>query len=327
MKFSTIVNLPQVLLRPHRDLGVLLGFVAGLMSMACPNEACAASGRVTIESGGVNRTAILVEHARLKKTRRPIIIILHSGGGNAIRIRHTLGLEEKSRSASPVMVYPEAEANTGVWNDASKPGDNRDTVFIHDLISKLISEGIADRHRIFLVGVSSGGLMGLKLACGSADDFAGVVAIFASLPSDLAATCKPAHPLPVLLIMGTADPLVPYNGGDANLIDSKAALLPGSATLDLFGKAAGCGTGHTTTTFADHSTRDNSRAYLDKLSGCKVPVEFLRVEGGGHLLPRIGALGAGASLPEGERAAAPGMRNRDVDAPLLIWDFLRHLGA
>jgi poly(3-hydroxybutyrate) depolymerase len=54
---------------------------------------------------------------------------------------------------------------------------------------------------------------------------------------------------------------------------------------------------------------------------------MLRVEGGGHLLPRIGTLSFGARAPEGDRNIEPGMRNRDVDAPLLIWDFLRRLGA
>ncbi len=301
-----------------------------LVALAAGSDAAlAASGRINVESGGITRTAILVEHARLKKTRRPVIIILHSGGGNAVRVRHTLGLEDKARSSSPVMVYPEAIASH--WNDVSNPNDSRDVAFVHDLIAKLIKEGIADRHRIFIVGLSSGGLMALKLACGGGgEDFAGVVSIFADLPSDLAASCKPTHPVPFLLILGTADPFVPYNGGAASLIDSKAELVSGNATLDVFAKAASCGEGHTTVAFADHDTRDNSRAYLDKLNGCKVPVELLRVEGGGHMLPRIGMLGPGARGPEGGRGAGalpPGMRNRDVDAPSLIWDFLRRLGA
>jgi polyhydroxybutyrate depolymerase len=291
-----------------------------------PDMALAASGRINVESGGINRTAILVEHARLKKTRRPVIIILHSGGGNAVRVRHTLGLEDRARSASPVMVYPEAIGSH--WSDAANADDSRDMVFIHDLVAKLISEGIADRHRIFIVGISSGGILALKLACGGGQDFAGIVPIFADLPSELAASCKPSRPVPFLLILGTADPFVPYSGGAASLIDSKAELLSGNATLDVFAKAAACSDGHTTVTFADHDARDNSRVYLDKLNGCKVPVELLRVEGGGHLLPRTGMLAPGARAPDGERGAPPpGMRNRDVDAPLLIWDFLRRLGA
>jgi polyhydroxybutyrate depolymerase len=133
--------------------------------------------------------------------------------------------------------------------------------------------------------------------------------------------------MPFLLILGTADHSIPYNGGAANLVDIKAELLSGKATLDLFGKAASCGDTHTTIAYADHDTHDRSRAFLDRLSGCKVPVEMLRVEGGGHLLPRIGTLSFGARAPDGDRTIEPGMRNRDVDAPLLIWDFLRKLGA
>jgi len=310
--------------RLKRDLSILFGLWTVLLLGGYTGEALAVSGRVAIESGGVTRSAILVEHARLKKSRRPVIIILHAGGGNAVRVRHILGLEDKARSAAPVMVYPEAIERR--WGDAAKQGNSRDTAFIHDLIAKLISEGIADRHRIFIVGSASGGLMAMKLACGGAD-FAGVVAIFSELPADIAAGCKPAHPLPFLLILGTADPFVPYKGGTANLIDAKAELLSGNATLDVFAKAAGCGEGRATSAFADHDARDNSRAFLDKLNGCKVPVELLRIEGGGHLLPRVGTLGAGVRGPEGERGIAPGMRNRDVDAPLVIWDFLRRLGA
>jgi polyhydroxybutyrate depolymerase len=285
----------------------------------------AASGRVKIESGGVARSAILVEHARLKKSRRPVIIILHGGGGSAKRVRHLLGLEEKTRSASPVMVYPDAIG--GQWNDVAAAGATPDVIFVHDLITKLTSEGIADGRRIFIVGGSSGGMLAMKIVCSGVDEFAGLVAYASSLPSDVAAACKPAHPTPFLLILGTADPLIPFNGGAANLIDSKAELLSGKATFDLFGKLAGCGAAHTTTAFADHDTRDKSRAFLEKSSGCKVPVEFLRVEGGGHLLPRIGALSPAARAPEDERNLSPGMRNKDVDAPLLMWEFLRHLGA
>jgi polyhydroxybutyrate depolymerase len=303
----------------------MTGLWIWLLVAADSNAAFAASGRVTIESSGVVRTAILVEHARLKKSRRPVIIILHGGGVNAQRVRHLLGLEEKARSASPVMVYPEGLDKD--WKGAAAPDEGRDSIFIRDLIAKLIGEGIADRHRIFMVGGSSGGLLALKLACGGNPDIAGVVAIFATLPAAFEASCKLAHPMPFLMILGTADPLIPYNGGAANLVDSKAELLSGKATLDFFGKAAGCGDAHTTTAYADHDIHDKSRAFLDKLSGCKVPVEMLRVEGGGHLLPRIGTLSFGARAPDGDRTVEPGMRNRDVDAPLLIWDFLRRLGA
>jgi polyhydroxybutyrate depolymerase len=314
----------------HRALAhtFLLAWVqlawAGVLCLGLTSGADAASGLISIQSGGVTRNAILVEHARLKKTSRPLIVILHTGSRTARSYRHILALEDKVRSARPVLVYPEAEANG--WSDASKPGETRDTVFIRELINKLENEGIADRRHIFILGSSSGALTALKLACSGAD-FAGVVALFASVPVNLAASCKPAHPMPILFLLGTSDPVVPYNGGPANLVDSKAELLPARDSLTLFAKAAQCSDDHTTTAFPDHDTRDNSRAYLDKWSGCKAPVELLRVEGGGHLLPRSGSVGVGLRATESERGRDSGRRNRDIDSVGVIWDFLRRLGA
>jgi polyhydroxybutyrate depolymerase len=120
-----------------------------------------------------------------------------------------------------------------------------------------------------------------------------------------------------MMIAGTADPLVPFLGGKANLPDSKLELLPVQATLGVFGKAAGCGEGHTTTVFPDRDPNDGTRVFLDKLNGCAAPVELVRIEGGGHAIP---GHGNGAE-------AAIGPRNSDVDSAKLIWDFFRRLGG
>ena len=45
--------------------------------------------------------------------------------------------------------------------------------------------------------------------------------------------------------------------------------------------------GATTTVFPGKDTRDGTRAYLDKLNNCEVPVELVRIEGGGHSLPGL----------------------------------------
>ncbi len=118
MKCSARGGSPQVMFRSHRDLRILFGLWTGLLIIACPGSAHAVSGRVTIQSSGITRSAILVEHARLKKSRRPVVIILHPGSIGAGQVRHILGLEEKARSASPVMVYPEAIDR--YWSDAAK---------------------------------------------------------------------------------------------------------------------------------------------------------------------------------------------------------------
>ena len=92
------------------------------------------------------------------------------------------------------------------------------------------------------------------------------------------------------MIAGTADAAIPYAGGKVTLPASKTNVLSVDATLAVFAKAAGCGDGRSTTAFPTATRDDGTRAYLDKLNGCKVPVQLLRVEGGGHSVPgRAGA--------------------------------------
>jgi polyhydroxybutyrate depolymerase len=297
--------------------------VAGSLAGACPlvlafagfpSAALAAAGRVTIVSDGVPRTAILVQHRRLKQARRPAVIILRGGKEKGARLRRTFGFDEMARSSGAVLIYPEPLA--GRWGDVPGPEARRDSVFIHDLIAKFVTHGIAERGKVFLVGIGSGGMMALRLACDEKNVFTGMAVLGASLPSDLEASCKPSRPIPFMMIARTTDPVVPYHGGKASLPQGKTELLSIDATLALFGKAAGCAGGMTTTNLPGKDTRDGTRAYLDKLNHCAVPVEAVRIEGGGHTLPGLSS----------EGGPGHGLANGDVNSAKLVWDFFRRLG-
>lgn len=298
-------------------IGLSLGLFLGLLGLAT-DEGQAAAGRISIESGGVARTAFLVQHQRLKRARRPVVIVLRGGRQREGRLQRIFGLEEMAHSYGPVLVYPDPIA--GKWADAAGPDANHDAVFVRDLVAKLIADGIADRRKIFIVGISSGGFVALRLACNDADALAGAAVVVSAMPADLGATCKPSRPLPFLMFAGTADPVIPYQGGKANLPDKKPELLSAEATLAIFSKAAGCGEGRTTTAFPDRDTHDGTRAYLDKLNGCKVPVELVRIEGGGHAAPSHAAAGSGVD-------SSRGPRNGDIETAKLVWDFFRRLGG
>jgi polyhydroxybutyrate depolymerase len=280
-----------------------------------PSAALAAAGRVTIVSEGVPRTAILVQHRRLKQARRPAVVILRGAREKGARLRRTFGFEEMARSSGAILIYPEPLA--GRWGDAPGPEARRDSVFIHDLIAKFVARGIVDRGRVFLVGIAAGGTMALRLACDERNVFAGIAVLGASLPSDLEASCKPSHPVPLMMIAGTADPVVPLHDGKSSLPQATTELLSVDATLGFFGKAAGCAGGMTTTVFPGKDLHDGTRAYLDKLNNCKVPVEAVRIEGGGHTLPGLSS----------EGGPGHGLAKGDVNSAKLVWDFFRRLGG
>ena len=280
-----------------------------------PSGALAAAGRVTIVSDGVPRTAILVQHRRLKQARRSAVIILRGGREKGARLRRILDFEEMARSSGAVLIYPEPLA--GRWWDAPGPEVRRDSVFIHDLIAKFVTRGLADRGKVFLVGIATGGMMALRLACDEKNVFAGMAVLGASLPSDLEASCKPSHPIPLMMIAGTADNLVSFHAGKASLPHGKTELLSLDATLGLFGKFAGCAGGITTTIFPDKDLHDGTRTYLDKLNNCEVPVEAVRIEGGGRALPGLSS----------EGGPGHGLAYGDVNSAKLVWDFFRRLGG
>ncbi len=296
--------------------------VAGSLAGACllafagfSSAAMAAAGRVTIMSDGVPRTAILVQHRRLKHARRPAVIVLRGGREKGARLRRTFGLEELARSSGATLIYP--EPLSGHWEDAPGPEASRDSGFIHDLIAKLAAHGIAGRDKVFLVGMGTGGTMALRLACAEKNAFAGVAVLGASLPSGLEASCKPPHPVPLMIIACAADPEIPCHGGRAGLPQGKMELLSIDATLSLFGKAAACAGGMTTTVLPEKDTHGGTRAYLDRLNNCQVPVEAVRIEGGDHALAGRGS----------EAGPGHGLANGDVNSAKLVWDFFHRLGG
>jgi polyhydroxybutyrate depolymerase len=315
-------SLEDMIARGRKFIAFVL--VAGPLAGACwlllvftvfPSAALAAAGRVTIVSDGVPRTAILVQHRRLKQARRPVVLILRGDREKGARLRRTFGFEEMARSSGAVVIYPEPLA--GRWGNAPGPEARRDSVFIHDLIAKFVARGIADRGKVFLVGIATGGVMALRLACDEKNVFAGMAVLGASLPSDLEASCTPSHPIPLMMIAGTADTVVPFHDGKASLPHGKTELLSLDATLGLFGKAAGCAGGMTSTVLPDKDVHDGTGAYLDKLNNCQVPVEAVRIEGGGHALPSLSS----------EGGPGHGLANGDVTSAKLVWDFFRPLGG
>lgn len=292
-----------------------LAGAALMLSVSVPSPAEAAAGRITIVSGGSPRNAILIEHYRLKKGRRPAIIVLRAPRKQGARLRRSLGLEELARSSGAVLVYPEPQS--GHWAEAFSPDPSRDTRFVRDLIAKLVSQGIAHPAKIFLAGIGSGGTLALRLACEGKPKFAGVAIVAGSLPAGLAASCAPPGPTPLLLV-GTASEARSSNAESKEALPhERSELLPAAQTVGLFAKAAGCGEGAVTTVLPEKYLRTGVRAYRDKLNNCAVPVEAVRIEAGGRMVPGL----------HDEAGPGAGLASSGVNGAKLVWDFFRPLGG
>lgn len=286
----------------------------------CNAAPASAAVKLTMELGGQKRTATVIERGRLKLARRPLIIVLHSANSHGGRVRGRLGLEQAANSAKPFFVYP--DAIDGHWGAAAGPAADRDLTFLRDLVARFVNEGTVDRKKIFIVGLGSGGAMAYRAACaGLGQPLAGLAILLSSAPADLA-ECAPTRPTAYFAIVATADPLAPFGGGATSFKDAKYDALSGDAALMIFAKAAGCEAKKEPTLIPDRDPSDGTRAFVDRFSGCKAPVEQVRIEGGGHHIP-----GRHHELGERERASNLGPTNNDFDAPHYVWEFLRRAGA
>ncbi len=294
----------------NRLAAVMLSMAAMQALASAPVQAF--TGRLNIEVAGQKRTAIFVEPERLKRSPRTVIIVLHgSNNGSGRRIQTSLGLDDMLHGSGAVVVYP--DALDGGWNVTGEAGPD-DAAFVRALAARLVADGVADRRKIFLIGASTGGMLALRIGCQSQDYLTGVGALIAGLPAKLLADCKPP-PLAFFLMNGTANPLVPYQGGPVKLPGVKEEVASAEATLAPFAAANECSSQRNLKEFPDRDPDDGSRVILERPNGCKRVVELVRIEGGGHTLPGRPA--------RADRGQSVGAQNKDVNVTRLIAEFIR----
>ncbi|HUO55220.1 MAG TPA: hypothetical protein VMU18_10790 [Rhodoblastus sp.] len=293
----------------------LAGLAAALLALSLLPSSAFAAARLYIQSGGLSRSAVVVQHERLKLRRRPLVIILHPTGG-ARGHRH-LRFEELAESSKPVFLYPEPVG--GEWPVAAGAGADRDVKFLRDLIDRFIGEGVADPRKIYLIGESSGGVFAFRAACGGLGrPLAGLATLGAAMPTDLAA-CLPS-PMAFIAIDQLGDARAPVKGGPAKIGTQTYDALPAEATLSIFARSASCAGKREDRPLLERDSHGapHARGTILSYAGCKPPVEIVQVE----------AAGAHAGPHKLERPAASASGGgHGFDAARKVWDFLRRNGA
>ena len=86
-----------------------------------------------------------------------------------------------------------------------------DIAFFNQMLDQLPMKFSVDTSRVYAAGLSEGGFMSLRLGCALGDRIAAVAAVGAAMPKTM--ICLPPRPVPMLMMNGTSDPVVPYGGG------------------------------------------------------------------------------------------------------------------
>ena len=296
-----------------KKLTILL--LCGLFWLTASAVTLAASVSETLKSGGDLRNYWLVRPEGIEKTKpAPLLMVLHgsAGSGEDMMTVTQRGFERLADKEKFVVVYPDALERR--WNDQGGTVD--DVGFLLAIVDKLVADGLVDKNRVYVAGISNGGMMAQRLACEQADRIAGIATVAGGLPEPLQATCKPARALPVLVIHGTEDPIVPWSGGAVAGFEDFGKVLSARETAKFWAANNRCGDGGVIAAEPDRDPKDGTRVKMEIFASCPVgaAVKLAAVEGGGHTWP-----GGYQYLPE----RFIGRTSQDVDANMLIWDFFK----
>jgi len=140
----------------------------------------------------------------------PLIVALHGSGMQGKEMAEKTALNQLADQVGAVVVYPDGLKQK--WNVSGQaPEDN--VAFVHTLIDQVQQSRSIDSRRVYVVGLSNGGILAQKLACEAPKQIAAIATVAASLPNQFAAHCQTQQPIPLLMVNGTADTIVPWQGG------------------------------------------------------------------------------------------------------------------
>lgn len=289
------------------------------------------SGTLTkesIEVNGLKRTYLTYLPQGLPKGA-PLVMVMHGSGesGAQIRIDTGYGFERLADQHGFAVVYPNSYSFD--WNDCSKVGDFSangrevdDTGFLSALSDKLITDIGSDRNHIFATGVSSGGFMSIRLALEASSRFRAIAAVSANVPSPENFKCKPAEQLAkdipgipgtsVMIMNGTKDPLVPFNGGESSLFGLfyKGGNVRSSQDSGQYFADLNHLTGKPATKLSTVADGVKVEQFFWR-NNTKVEIELVAIHGGGHGLPQ----------PYFRRPRLLGPSPMAPDGPAMIWAF------
>jgi polyhydroxybutyrate depolymerase len=161
--------------------------------------------------------------------------------------------------------------------------------------------------------MSNGGFMSARLACDFSGKLATVAIVAASISTNTAAACNPAKPISVLILQGTADPLVPFDGGLLGENGDRGEILSHGAAVVKFTALNRCLSDPARKHIPDEA-KDGTSVDISIYSNCVsgAEVRSYAVINGGHTWP-----GGVPYLP----GPIIGKTSGNLNASEAIWEF------
>jgi polyhydroxybutyrate depolymerase len=270
----------------------------------------------TLDSGGSERCYHLYAPPGYNPAQpAPVVVSFHGFMSNPNSHALISGWHKLAEQEGFLVVYPQGTSFPLRWDAGSAwgaPGVN-DVQFFRDMVDDIAKVAAIDRSRVYVNGFSNGGGMAVRIGCEAAGEVAALGSVAGAVVE--IEECSPSRPVPVMAYHGTADPVVPYEGGDmqgwllrwgAGVVDAPVYFVGAEDWVSLWAAENGC-----------DLTPDVIPAQGDasgiRYTGCDqdAEVSLYTIDDGGHTWP------GGWPIP------AVGKTSTDINATEEMWQFFQ----
>lgn len=310
------------------------------------NAARAQETRETITIENVDRAYVVhLPKGYDEKQHYPVVVLLHGINQEADDMERLTHFNDLADKDSVIAVYP--SALHGRWNfgvaeprpvyrrgpyrrpgwgypgrypgggppprepgERNRPARADDVDFFNRMLDKLATRFSVDTSRVYFAGLSEGGFMTMKVGCSLSDRVAAIATVGAAMPKTM--VCVPSRPLPVVMMNGTSDPVVKYDGGEMK--NSALHTISVEDTAKEWAKLDRCAEKPSHSKLSA-KVKGGMETKVDTYEGCQenAQVVLYSVKGGGNTWP-------GGEQYEVEKTI--GKTSQDLDANQVIWSFL-----
>jgi polyhydroxybutyrate depolymerase len=239
------------------------------------------------------------------------------GADNIVSITHFERVAERNHF---LVIFP--EAIQGNWNDgrrnegieAYREGVD-DIGFVDRILDYLKTTWKIDSRKVYATGYSNGAIFVQYLAAERSSRIAAIAPVCGPMALDSFQSFRPQHPVSVLEIHGTNDPVVPYTGGA--IAHEKGRVLSVDQCISVWVDHDGCKRIPIRIPISERDKNDGCTPELFawRHGRDETTVELCRIIGGGHTWPGGNQLFSSIVL---------GNISRDFDSADLIWQFFHH---
>lgn len=256
--------------------------------------------------------------ADLQQAPRPLVLVFHGYLGSGRQMMQITELNALARQHNFIVAYPDVARDR--WQAAMSPTDQDDSdlQFVDALLDDIASQYAIDSKRVYATGFSNGGFFTHRLACERSDRIAAIAPVAATMGKSLMARCQPTRPVPVLMINGTHDPIVTWQGElhRVRYAFRNAQIASVPETVRFWREQYAC-TETPLTTLQLHTAQHKQGIQRDQYLNCQPPgqVHQLTIHHGGHVWPIT------RPLTMLQRVILGPLPPLEISGSNLIWEF------